>query len=650
MEIKEKEYKEKEIKKISVEDIKFIFAKTDDIIKKVNLKSIGSALSKINKILSDHVNFVNKFENVNLEIFSNVYVDFCKDLNVIGDWDSVKNNIEKFIKYRNIINILRQIPGEYGEIVNYFLLSIVGSDLYLCEIIIKNPNVKMPLLYNFINYYNGIELKDTLDNLISSNPSISLDDIKKYPIKWNYSELSINKNLKWSFILDTIKNPSYKKLNQDEKWRFLQLSDNPVIDIKIVKSFPQYKWDYKKLSQNSNITLKIIKENPQISWDYNYMLSSNPNIKLNDLLKENKDIDISVYSSNPNLTIKDLIKYKNIDFDTLEITINPGISIKDIIEHPEIEWNIKDIISNPNMTFKTLIQNKHIFDYEIKNILNNEYGYDKYAKHRIDVVFPKLWLFVYYLYRTFGVYTFQDDEEKTNGLELVNVIANKIYEMINKTVEDILTTRIINDEIRNYNYDTNLPEYDIHGIISYVIGVLSDEYPLQGGDIDKLIDNLSYAYEKLGGVKISIESDELDKKKCGEETENEFFTQQEFKDIKSTDLVSFEFKNKTYCIDRQSLIDFWDQEPDEYDKSQAYKWGSCENECEKYYKIPISITILITEEDHFRITRDLDINYWKLKYYKNVTIGRGSGYEGEYNQSNEDVYRVVPINVKYKRN
>lgn len=580
----------------------------------------------------------------------------------------IKEKETKTSLENNIINILKHVNNDYSLLL-IFLINGNHIDLHDKDTIYRiftNPNLNIKILLQLSKYLN-INIS-TLSEYLSDNGSITEKDIETHPeIQWNYNKLSNNNNITWSFINKIISDKNYKNLPKDKQWNIhLILKTNNSIRI---ENFEEIKSQFKikkispYLSYNSIITPKFVENNPQIKWDIKG-LARNPNFSWKYLLehyyKDNEPELCIYYSKNPNLRIKDItsnLEYwvdwlddKKDEFNIwINLTINPAISIQDIVDHPNLPWDYGIIGLNYNLTFKTIIDNWY-FGFDIRQLLANLFNTNKYIKERKNIVFPKYYWITNSLY---NILSREKDQKE------VYHDANKLFSNVNNNIFNILefgNTRII----KNYNDDLDKPEYSIYGLIKNELIILLKSFTdknINHKNVDisiiindelLILDKLVNWYKKYGGS--YIESKKLIKSQCGEENENEFFTQQEFKDLELKDLISFEFQNKVYCVDRQSLIDFWNQEPDEFDKSQAYKWGNCESEegkyeeeCEKFYKIPISITILITEDSKNEIIKSKDINYWKLKYSFTSTIGRGSGYEGEYNQPDEKIYEVEPI-------
>ena len=132
----------------------------------------------------------------------------------------------------------------------------------------------------------------------------------------------------------------------------------------------------------------------------------------------------------------------------------------------------------------------------------------------------------------------------------------------------------------------------------------------------------------------------------------EFFTQEEIDEVPHEDIISFVLKtNKKkplmICLDKDSLFDYWKLE----DAGNSWVYGRCQNEdepynCNKFYKIPGDITILIDSA-----AKDTVISLWnserhytmfELAPLEKIKIGRGLHYVGELSGEHQ-VFDVVPI-------
>lgn len=557
-----------------------------------------------------------------------------------------------------LLALFRQVPGDYGKLLLHYFNNIYQED-YEDNIytLITNPNVPFPIVLELFNSLNLIPTSKRY-NIISQNNVITIPDILKHPeIKWDYHSLSHNPNMTWEFIQETMETKHYQGLKKG-KWNFVYLSYNPCITFDIIKKYPQYEWDYVFVSENPNITLKIVKENPDLPWNIE-QLTKNPNIKLRDIL-ENKNIFkdrdkyIRSYIHNPNLNIKDVLDYQKLykDSNWESISDNPGIGINDILKTEFLPWDLEMIQYNPNLTFKTIIENidKNRGSFKLDYLLDNKYGFNKYAKQRKDIIFPKYWLMVFYLYR----YIYDETKPKDKVYKIADIIINKTVEMMT----DVIIKQTIPEEVIKYNDKYENTAINSVGFLTYTINnIIKAGYKLNiEWELDTpSMDNFAIAYINGGGIKIYNVPINLDKKQCGDD--NEYFTQENFDTFEVKDLVSFELEGKVFCLSREALIGFWDQTTDETGSSGAYNWGDCkydrydnpyENTCKRFYKIPIPATY-ISQKTKNLIKNDTEINYWKLKLHKNVRMGRGLHYIGEYSNPNEPIYVAMPASQYGKR-
>lgn len=581
-----------------------------------------------------------------------------------------------------LLNLFKQVPGDYGKLLVHYFHNIITEDFRdNINWIVMNPNVSIKI----INEMSKLNLGSVryIRNYIK-NPNITIHDIEGLKID-DYKALSSNPNLNWKFIESKLDKPSgfdlfYKdqkeeflthqqiiekwdKLSQKKKndwnkdakdyqWDFKQLSSNSCITFDIVSENLEYNWDIEELSRNTNITLKIVKDNLDLKWNDKY-LAQNKNIKLKDIF-ENKDIFtkplkeyIHNYIFNPNINIKEIIQYKDLFRDQFEQGLGqtPNISIPDIIATPFLNWNGDFILSNPNITYKTIIDNdsfifRNSFAF-LESILQNKFGYDKLAKHRYDVDFPKYWLLMQWLYS----YIYKEKDVKD-----VYKIAQEIFKELNQLVNETKIKQSIPSYIIEYNEKYNLKSNDVNGFIYHAINsIVAKNLKI---DLDlKIDDTMSsfflYAYRSEGGNILKFKSLKLSKDKCFNDTDLVL----QIDEIKDTDLdklISFEYEGKVYCLIKENLIDYWNQEPDEHGTSNAFIYGDCEfthddiaieNTCKKFYNIPLSVTIRISEKDKNKIESD-KTNYWKLEKDRIISMGRHFHYYGENNED-EMVYKAV---------
>jgi len=77
---------------------------------------------------------------------------------------------------------------------------------------------------------------------LSSNPSITFDDVKAYPAKpWDWCALSLNPSITFEDV----------KAHPDKPWDWWRLSRNPSITFEDVKAHPDKPWSWSALSSNT---------------------------------------------------------------------------------------------------------------------------------------------------------------------------------------------------------------------------------------------------------------------------------------------------------------------------------------------------------------------------------------------------------------
>jgi hypothetical protein len=624
----------------------------------------------------------------------------------------------------HIINILKHVNNDYAKLLIFLIENNYITDLYddnTTEAIFSNPNLNIKILLQLSeNWINNEKLSASsplasretkssevykLSKYLSRNKGITMKDIKSNPqIKWNYKLLSINPNITWEFIKETIESKTYNKLPKNNRWNINSLcSHNRSITLDIIRK-NKYKWNFSRLSKNSIITPKIVEDNPDIPWDKNE-LAKNPNFSWAYLLEhyfEDESELVIHYSNNPNINIKDILSNLEYWVDWIDdknniegkiwinLSSNPGISIQNIVDHPELPWEFGIMGLNPNLTFKTIADNFYPssdfvsrltrgreadnfkLGFDIKHLLTNELNSDHFAKNRKDVIFPKFYWITNTLYNVFS----RDKDQK----EMYH-ITNKFFDNVNNNVISILQYGIIKG-IKDYNDELGKPEHSIFGIIKYCLMELlhsfaNKSFNIKNIDVSVIIlnqRNILYQlvtwYKKYGGLSIKPKS--LNKEECSNVLESIYFTE-DIKDIDVNNLISFELNGKVYCYKRENLIAYWYQETDNHGESEAFQFGDCEfidredeygnpiiNEftgqvkvdalldtCKKYYKIPfliegISVIIRIPEENKDKIVTREDVNYWKLNKLKMIKMGREEHYQGEDNEIRQ-IYIAVPI-------
>lgn len=132
----------------------------------------------------------------------------------------------------------------------------------------------------------------------------------------------------------------------------------------------------------------------------------------------------------------------------------------------------------------------------------------------------------------------------------------------------------------------------------------------------------------------------------------EFFTQDEIDEISEENIITFILRSKkksplVICLDKDSLFDFWKLE----ESGQSWVFGRCQNKeephnCNRFYKIPGDITLLIDEAAKNAVIElwDSQNHYtmFELAPLEKVNIGRNIHYVGEAS-GEHTIYDVIPV-------
>jgi hypothetical protein len=278
--------------------------------------------------------------------------------------------------FRNIIN------KKYDEDLNL-------------EKLILNPNVNWNFIKKYLYHPQGSQI-------ISGNPHIT-----GKILKYNSSiELDMyythNPNIKIGVDLDISDFP------------FDLYSQNPYINIEIIKKYKNESWDWVELSQNKGITWKDMEDNPELPWSEESK-HLNPNNTL-ELLEKHynmdmfySDVDYEFFAEFFIFSERDLIKYKDIlNWDILcqnssitwemiknntdlpwvweILSENPNITLDIIESNPDKDWDFNNLFGNPNIDKEYILKNKkHDECYALK-LCNNHFIYNEAVYRRNKVV------------------------------------------------------------------------------------------------------------------------------------------------------------------------------------------------------------------------------------------------------------------------
>ena len=172
---------------------------------------------------------------------------------------------------------------------------------------------------------------------------------------WNWIDLSSNKFINYTFLLDHINKPwnwyilsSNSNLtssvfrSQDTAWhkfpwRWDILSAN-IINFEIVLKYPDLPWHYNHLSVNKHLEPDYVYQNMTKPWNWGDLLRRT--------VYEDTFLDSKILSKHPELTFKIVRSFIDWNWDFKEMTKNPGITLRDIQTNPNSNWDWDWLMSN----------------------------------------------------------------------------------------------------------------------------------------------------------------------------------------------------------------------------------------------------------------------------------------------------------------
>jgi hypothetical protein len=207
---------------------------------------------------------------------------------------------------------------------------------------------------------------------------------------------------------------SFVKSYPDLPWDYESLAS--FLEIEDIENHSEISWNYEYIARNPNITFDFVLKNIHIFIDIKYsffdivMRLKGNTREILDFFQNNNDLSMfmNILYLNPEYSIQELIKcpnvhlsllsqradfntnilekiedYRNLDWET--ITFNKNITIDYIKQNQRYFWDKSSIHKNPNITMKQieneeecsnlgirllyLYKNKNIFEYEKKNII-----------------------------------------------------------------------------------------------------------------------------------------------------------------------------------------------------------------------------------------------------------------------------------------
>lgn len=398
------------------------------------------------------------------------------------------------------------------------------------------------LLWLIENYPEGFDDEGWDMNALSSNKSLPIELIEKYPKgingKWNMRNLSLNPTINSDFVrryIDGIND------TEDGKWSLFELSQNPSIDFDFVENyrdgFCDQQWNIINLCMNPNITEDFIIDNineiisdkscmdnlsanPMINeelylkynnfsividdvehiwrWDYNE-IASNPSIRPEFLLSLDNLVDLVYFhqqfvrnlSKNINLTPNflknNLYPLDNIPWDMYELSRNPAISLDFVMENPRGfgvgNWVLSGLYENPSIDSSFFIELgcPEIWDIFVL------FGYNLTDYEFLYKYFSSVFIIGFRIYRSVWNYFYANYKNKlipTNKfVDLGGLYMGTCHNVVERSTE------ILNFDRMN-NIDHNNLRNNIENLKCIYTNVCSCEYILnnpQGYDYNGTI-------------------------------------------------------------------------------------------------------------------------------------------------------------------
>lgn len=229
---------------------------------------------------------------------------------------------------------------------------------------------------------------------ISANPSISWNDVMKHPnLYWDIGGLSVNPNITIDIIIKNIDWKDYKS----DSWKLENFTYfNKSITLNDVKKYPLLNRHVGLLSRRSCITLDFVLKNSGINWNW-CDLTSNSSISVDDMFihthhNDGKPCKWSIYDRAPynsTFTLQHIIDHPDIKWHWGNILENIDLQyINHPLIKPHIRSNTLQLSKNKTMTLK-LIRDSELTYYLSSDVDENQWykNISKHAKLSLDEVF-----------------------------------------------------------------------------------------------------------------------------------------------------------------------------------------------------------------------------------------------------------------------
>lgn len=329
--------------------------------------------------------------------------------------DPVKH--EKFLKSNELEKLLMVFPKE-NWIYDYLFENSNCSLKYIEKYIKKNSNLDQIDYWYYISGNPSITIefiekyKDYVYwDYVSENKNIKLEDIISHPeLPWDYDGLSINPNMRMSYVLNNLNKDwdwYYLAKNsgiliedffehQELPWTFEDLSENPNLRVKHLLHYRKKKWNWNEVTKNSGITFEDIINYPKLKWNFEAFchndnfsyknviehpelfskdhMTNDYTSPVDELFQATGEINCEDFIENKNLTLQFIIDHPSDEWDWELISSHSNITQNDIESHPELPWDYTQISANPNITFEFI--RKHIDkNWDFGNISYNEFAH-----------------------------------------------------------------------------------------------------------------------------------------------------------------------------------------------------------------------------------------------------------------------------------
>jgi hypothetical protein len=170
--------------------------------------------------------------------------------------------------------------------------------------------------------------------------------------KWNWHNVSKNKNITWDII----------QLNPYIPWDYYGIIQNPNITADILEKYLHIfrsKLEFHSFSQNSNMTLPLLLKldlpwNQEHEYSFQYQTLDIIEYIINKYEYWNGDI-----SQNSNITIEFIRQHINV-ICWYELSSNAAITWDIIQANRDLPWSLECLSANPNITFDIIAANPQI--------------------------------------------------------------------------------------------------------------------------------------------------------------------------------------------------------------------------------------------------------------------------------------------------